>query len=162
MGKVSAAAHFLGCTHEKGSFTLPNGTVVTSMTYNMEPFFKSCVDKYFSLAREQGFAANLKDVPTPFISEDHTESPQGKPCGDGPALYCPNCRHAFPYSESIPDPQWKAALKKQAEDSSANRQVGVPIDVQDDAAFEEPPAPPGAWGPTAAIPMDDTTSNKTN
>ena len=121
------------------------------MTYNMEPFMKSCVDKYLALAREIGFNANLKYVPTPFISEDHAESPQGKPCGDGPALYCPNCRHAFPYSESISDQQYRATIRKMAENSCIPPREGDP---EDHTVTEEPPAPPGAWGPTAAMPME--------
>lgn len=47
IGKVCKASHFLGCTDEKGQFTFPGGKVVVSMTNNMEPFMKSCVDRYF-------------------------------------------------------------------------------------------------------------------
>ena len=96
IGPEGLAGHFLGCTHEKGEFTLANGAHVTSMTYNMESFLRSSMDVYLSLARSRGFAANLRDVPTPFIGEDHSGSPQGAPCGDDPTLYCPHCRHAFP------------------------------------------------------------------
>ena len=85
------------------------------MTYNMEPFFRSCEEKFLALARERGFNANMRIVPTPFINEDHSDSPQGKPCGDGPALYCPCCRHAFPYSESVSDEQLRATQRKLAE-----------------------------------------------
>ena len=115
IGPEGPAGHFLGCTHEKGEFTLANGTKVTSMTYNMESFLKSSVDVYLSLARSRNFAANLRDVPTPFIGEDHSGSPQGKPCGNGPTLYCPHCRHAFPQSESVPDSVFRAAVRKLSE-----------------------------------------------
>ena len=96
IGFVEPTAHFSGCTHEKGQFKLANGTVVNSMTYNMESFLRSTVDLYLSLSRQRGFCANLRDVATPFIAEDHSASPQGAPCGSGQAVYCPACRHAFP------------------------------------------------------------------
>ena len=82
------------------------------MTYNMEDFFKSCVDKYVSLATECGSKPQLKPVPTPFISEDHPESPQGKPFGCGPPIYCPMCRHAFSAEQSIDDKQFEAETTK--------------------------------------------------
>ena len=97
------------------------------MTYNMEPFFRSCVDKYLALARELGFNANLRNVPTPFLNEDHANSPQGKPCGDGPALYCPCCRHAFPYSESLSDAQLRAAQREREGKDSVPLAVGVTV-----------------------------------
>ena len=112
IGPEGPAGHFLGCTHEKGTFTLANGTEVTSMTYNMESFLRSSVDLYLSLSRSRGFQANLRDVATPFIGEDHSGSPQGAPCGHGPALYCPHCRHAFPQSESVPDNVYRATMRK--------------------------------------------------
>ena len=106
------AGNFLGCTHIKGSKTLADGSVVTTMTYDMESFFQSCVDKYLTLAREYEFAANMKKVPTPFVTEDHRDSPQGKPSHEGATMFCPECRHAFSPSESITDAEWKQALKK--------------------------------------------------
>ena len=83
IGPVEPAAHFLGCTHEKGKFTLANGVEVNSMTYDMEAFLRSTVDLYLSLSRSRGFQANLRGVATPFIAEDHAASPQGAPCGTG-------------------------------------------------------------------------------
>ena len=82
------------------------------MTYNMESFLHSSVDLYLDLSRKLGFQSNLRDVATPFISEDHTESPQGARCSTGPVLYCPHCRHAFPQSESVPDSVFRATMKK--------------------------------------------------
>ena len=144
IGKVSEAANFLGCTHEKGTFKLSNGKEVTSMTYNMEPFFRSCEDKYLALARERGFNANMRIVPTPFINEDHAESPQGKPCGDGPTLYCPCCRHAFPQSESLSDKEWRSTLQKLEE------AISKPIPAATDASV-----PPGAWASDAESDRED-------
>ena len=81
------AGNFLGCTHERGTMKLPNGQVVNTMTYNMEPFLRSCNDVYLHLAREAKFNANLRFVPTPFVPEDQKCSPQAKLLGDGPALF---------------------------------------------------------------------------
>ena len=106
------AGHFLGCTHIKGTKVLSDGSKVTTMTYDMEPFFQSCIDKYLNLARDCGFTANLRIVATPFLAEDHRDSPQGKPSHEGAAIYCPACRHAFSPSESITDAEWKNTLKE--------------------------------------------------
>ena len=55
----------------------------------------SCVDRYLELSHKLGIITNLKDVATPFVSEDHSCSKQGKPSGEGPAILCPYCRYAF-------------------------------------------------------------------
>ena len=91
------------------------------MTYNMEDFFRSCVDLYLALSRERGFNANLRNVSTPFIAEDQAESPQGAPCGTGPVLYCPYCRHAFSQSQSISDKELRfQALLRELRASGGN------------------------------------------
>ena len=82
------------------------------MTYNMEPFMRSCVEKYLELSRSCGFNANLKKVATPFLPEEHHGSPQGKPNGSGPTLYCPECRHAFAHSHSIPDAEHRKRMQE--------------------------------------------------
>ena len=146
IGPEGPAAHFLGCTHERGSFTLANGTEVTSMTYNMEPFLRSCVDLYLSLSRERGFQSNLRDVATPFIAEDHAGSPQGAPCGDGPAVFCPECRHAFPMSQSVSDAEHRATMRKLAE------AVSNPV--------PEASGPSGLPGPTASAAAHEKSRNQ--
>ena len=154
------ASHFLGCTHEKGTLQLPQGVTVTTMTYNMEPFMRSCVDKYLILARDAGFAANLKIVPTPFIAEDHSGSPQGAPNGDGPTLFCPNCRHAFCQSQSVSDAEYKRTLASlQVAASAASMEVREAMlgeskqhrsSTPGGHAQSKPPAAGGILAPVAA------------
>ena len=50
--------------------------VARTMTYNMEDFFTSCVDRYLELA---GNGVKLRTVTTPFLVEDQGTSPQGAP-----------------------------------------------------------------------------------
>eukprot|EP00974_Lingulodinium_polyedra_P080686 7818235-Lingulodinium_polyedra.AAC.1 len=42
---------FLGCTVERTTSKLDEGRVATVITYNMERFISSCVDKYCELAQ---------------------------------------------------------------------------------------------------------------
>jgi hypothetical protein len=86
-------ALFLGCIHEVGTFTLPGGKVATSLTYNMESFMDSCVQKYVELV---GGNVRLKSVPTPFLTEDSKDGPAGRPAHRGPVVECPWCQHTCP------------------------------------------------------------------
>ena len=131
IGPEGPVSHFLGCTHEKGEFTLANGVKVTSMTYNMEASLHACVDTYLSHARSRGFNANLRHVPTPFIGEDQAVSPQGAPCGTGQALYCPACRHAFPMSESVPHSQYRATMRALLEATGQSKSPEGPGPAED-------------------------------
>ena len=84
--------HFLGC--KQSVRTIPiNGKKVTTMTYDMEDFLKSCVKNYLELA---GLTEDkLKHVATPFLPEGHRESQAGAPQpGDNPTT-CPWCKHTF-------------------------------------------------------------------
>ena len=83
---------YLGCGHEVGTITV-NGKTARTMTYNMEDFLKSCVERYVELA---GTSARIKNVTTPFLTEDQNTSPQGAPCAKGPHVECPWCKHSFP------------------------------------------------------------------
>ena len=74
---------------------LPDGTEVRTVTYNEEPFLQSCVERYLELAKGVGWTRSLTKAATPFITEDQSLSPQGRPCGSGPAVACPWCRHTF-------------------------------------------------------------------
>ena len=64
---------YLGCSHEEGTMKVGN-IVARTMTYNMEYFLTSCVDRYLELA---GNGVKLKAASTPFINEDQGTSPQG-------------------------------------------------------------------------------------
>ena len=99
---------YLGCGHEEG--TMKVGDVVArTMTYNMEDFLTSCVDRYLELA---GDGVKLRTVATPFLVEDQGTSPQGAPSHPGPYSECPWCKHTFPANTHKParDTNWKAAV----------------------------------------------------
>ena len=71
---------YLGCRHEEG--TMKVGDIVArTMTYNMEDFLTSCVDRYLELA---GDGVKLRIVTTPFLVEDQGTSPQGAPSHPDP------------------------------------------------------------------------------
>ena len=89
---------FLGCEHEHSTVTLPSGVTARCVTYNMESFLASSAKLYRELAASEGWTQALTKASTPFCNEDHASSPQGKPCGSGPSVCCPWCRHSFPFS----------------------------------------------------------------
>ena len=57
----------------------------------MHNFFKACVDLYLELAP----GAKLHPATTPFLAEDHRDSPARGPAGSGPVEECPWCCHTF-------------------------------------------------------------------
>ena len=63
---------------------LPNGGLATVNEWDMEEFLKSRVALYQELA--PGVA--LKKVATPFLSEDHRDSPARAPSGTGLVVVC--------------------------------------------------------------------------
>ena len=92
------AGLYLGCKHEVGTIKLPSGRMATSMTYNMEEFLTSCVDRYLELAG--GNAVRLRTVATPFLPDDPKQGASGAPYTRGDKmLECPWCRHTFPPKE---------------------------------------------------------------
>ena len=60
---------YLGCRNERSTMELPNGGVATTHGYNMEEFMRSCVELYEELVP----GVRLKQVPTPFLADDHRE-----------------------------------------------------------------------------------------
>jgi hypothetical protein len=97
------AGMYLGCSHEVGKITLPSGRIATSMTYNMEEFLTSCVDRYLELAG--GGDVRLRNVATPFLVDDPKLGPSGAPSTDGADMVeCPWCKHTFP-PKSLPVPK---------------------------------------------------------
>ena len=78
-------ATYLGCRQRRTSITLPSGRVATAMTYDMEEFLDTCVQKYVELA---GPGTTVKHCTTPFLQEDHRRSPAGTPARhSGPARH---------------------------------------------------------------------------
>ena len=91
------------------------------MTYDMEDFLTSCVDKYVELA---GADADLRAYPTPFIREEHSESQAGSRC-EGPCVECPFCRYAFPPPHTYHDVAALEASKRKKQ-SCPGSQLGEP------------------------------------
>ena len=97
-------ATYLGCRLTKTEKTLPGGKKVTVLEYDMQEFLEAAVRKYEKLAQplvavkhSQGKASKLlpvRQAATPFVSDDHRESPAGSP-GDGKVIQCTWCGNAF-------------------------------------------------------------------
>ena len=85
-------AVYLGCRHVVSSITLPNRKTAATMTYDMEDFLKSCIDKYREAV---GPKVSLSNYSIPFLPEVHRDSPAGAP-GSGPVRECPWCFHTGP------------------------------------------------------------------
>ena len=96
-----APAHlYLGCIHERRQVQTENG-IARAVIYNMEDYLTSTVTRYCSLARDlTGKAPVLRKVATPFINEDHKESPACRPAATGPLHTCPWCQHSFPQAST--------------------------------------------------------------
>jgi hypothetical protein len=81
----------LGCTHIEGPATLTDGSVVRTMTYDMQHFFQSCVNLYRELIDPK---VKWRRAATPFLDESAIAS--ARPLGEGPWLECPHCVGRFP------------------------------------------------------------------
>ena len=104
---------YLGCRHIQGSYKLPDGTKVRTVTYDMESFLASCVELYQSLAPP---SFKLKYVPTPFPPEGvKDDGPAGNPAViDGKVVHCPWCQESFPDQLNKPIPKRPAKAKPSA------------------------------------------------
>ncbi|MFM7980803.1 MAG: hypothetical protein ACKPKO_15935, partial [Candidatus Fonsibacter sp.] len=60
------------------------------MTYDMEDFLRSCLERYQKVAPS---ASSLRNSVTPFLAEDHSNAPARKP-GHGPVKECHWCLYA--------------------------------------------------------------------
>ena len=79
MGKPEQQMRFLGCDHKLTHHTIVDHTgqcrVVTRMEYDMEPFFRGCLDKWSTLTGTDWH--NLPQVSTPFVDEDALRKAHG-------------------------------------------------------------------------------------
>ena len=78
---------YLGCNQTKGNVTLGNGHRVTTVTYDMEQFLRSCVDRYL---------VKLNRVVTPEIHEETKNHVSRKPAKEGPSVVCNWCNNLVP------------------------------------------------------------------
>jgi len=115
---------YLGCALDRGKIVLPDGCVINTCAYRVEPYLRSAVDKYLDLA---GPGFKLRHVDTPFLPEDQVKSPQGAPCATGPCVECPWCCHTFPPEVSdarkldVKQKTQREAAKKMEEESDRGR-----------------------------------------
>ena len=80
---------YFGCRNHRPTMKFPSGGLATCHSYDMEDFMRSCVALYEELAP----GVRLKQVSTPFLSDDHRDSAARGPAGDGPVDVCPWCEH---------------------------------------------------------------------
>jgi hypothetical protein len=64
---------YLGCKHIQSKQVLPDGSAVNMISYDMEDFFKSCVDLYVSLAPPE---FKIKPAFTPFPPDTRIKAHQ--------------------------------------------------------------------------------------
>ena len=98
-------ATFLGCRHRCFPIALPDGRPATAMEYDMEEYVESSIALYRSLVQDQlgpsetpesRYLRNVRPCVTPFLTEDHRDSPAGRPAATGKCMRCPGCWHTFP------------------------------------------------------------------
>ena len=76
MGEPEAPGLFLGCEHRPFKTTLPDGTEVNGIEYDVSHYLEDTVDIFLELSKAQtGKVPVLETVPHPFLPEDHKESP---------------------------------------------------------------------------------------
>ena len=92
---------YLGCNQSKGNVTLGNGHRVTTVTYDMKQFLRSCVDRYLEVAGD----VKLNKVVTPELHEETKNHVSRKPAGEGPSVVCNWCNNLVPAdgSATVPD-----------------------------------------------------------
>ena len=83
---------YLGCNQSKGNVTLGNGHRVTTVTYDMEQFLRSCVDRYLEVAGD----IKLNKVVTPELHEETKNHVSRKPAKEGPSVVCNWCNNLVP------------------------------------------------------------------
>ena len=91
LDEPSPSGLYLGCMHEP----FVAGTKGAGHSYNMESFFRACVNQYVSLT---GFSDGVRSVPTPFLPEDQNMSVAGRtprPLLGVDGRECPWCRIPF-------------------------------------------------------------------
>jgi hypothetical protein len=98
---------YLGCMHRQSTHTLPDGTSVRMIEYDMEEFFGSCVDLYKSLAPQH---FKITTAHTPFPPDSKDQGVSGNPHSKGgPQIHCPWCLDSFPADLNVPHKSAKKA-----------------------------------------------------
>ncbi len=61
------------------------------LNYDMTSFMRSCVERYKALCP----GVKLRRVDEPFLEENQTQAPMGRPLSDGKFVECEWCQHTF-------------------------------------------------------------------
>ena len=83
---------YLGCNQSKGTVTLGNGHRVTTVTYDMEQFLRSCVDRYLEVAGD----VKLNKVVPPGTHQETNDHVSRRPVKEGPSVVCNWCNNLVP------------------------------------------------------------------
>ena len=75
MGKPEPQHRFLGCEHILTKVKDADGVEISRMEYNMEGFFRKCLDRWTELTGQKW--EDLPEVSTPFLDEDALRKNQG-------------------------------------------------------------------------------------
>ena len=68
MDSPKSQVRFLGCDHIESQTSLDDGTQIRRIEYDMEPFFKGCLDRWTEVTGQSW--ATLPHASTPFLDED--------------------------------------------------------------------------------------------
>ena len=101
---------YLGCMLTRGESKLHDGTMVNTVSYNMEGLLKLSVEKYLDIV---GHETKMKKVNTPSLPEETKEHPARVPAPGRECTTCPWCANAF-------DPKFSSKTS-----SKANEDVNV-------------------------------------
>ena len=101
---------YLGCNQSKGNVTLGNGHRVTTVTYDMEQFLRSCVDRYLEVAGD----VKLNKVVTPELHEETKNHVSRKPAREGPSVVCNWCNNLVPTDGSATVPNQRGGTPELA------------------------------------------------
>ena len=96
---------YLGCMLTRGESKLHDGTVVNTVSYNMEGLLKLSVEKYLDIV---GHDTKLKKVTTPSVPEETKSHPARAPAPGKEAVTCPWCANTF-------DPKYSGKLHSKSE-----------------------------------------------
>ena len=93
LSEHTAVKSYLGCQHDAIEKTLADGTLVKGISYNMEEFIDSCLERYQSLSPSGKVI--FKPARTPFASDQEPNNSR-EPMFDGAGLQCGWCQGIFP------------------------------------------------------------------
>ena len=101
---------YLCCNQSRGNVTLGNGHRVTTVTYDMEQFLHSCVDRYLEAAGD----VKLNKIVTPELHEETKNHVSRKPAKEGPSVVCNWGNNLVPTDGSATAPDQRGGTPEMA------------------------------------------------